>query len=335
MCGALVNDHIYITSPNCLLLFEPPLGVNREMWMRNNFRYGQDDPLSWPQPYCASHPHLSCLRLCERTKSDPDVPLFQLPVRGDFLQLDTSSLVRGPGFWAMERRIGFAQRCTVLLERCQTFVRGDAACVAAANRAEELKGWATMFLERLRNLPMMFARLCLCIAETQRLVLEVEALWTFYSTVRGKFTEVPSSSMPKVNVDLVGCFTTDIGVAQQLQRAGVPVWVLRPLEELAHTRIDKVGVLTTVDGRVHLGTCPLRLPSVYVGSGADEAKYIAFDQFTKSHLGIPNVFVWTVGELRTDASLGTKSQGKRKAPADAVFLPCKVNPYVLVRRLMS
>ncbi len=195
--GALVNDHIYIMSPNCLLLFEPPLGVNREMWMRNDFQYGQDDPLSWPQPYCASHPHLSCLRLCERTKSDPDVPLFQLPVRGDFLQLDTSSLVRGPGFWAMERRIGFAQCCTVLLERCQTFVRGDAACVAAANRAEELKGWATMFLERLRNLLMTFARLCLCVAETQRLVLEVEALWTFYSTVQGKFTEVPSSSMPK------------------------------------------------------------------------------------------------------------------------------------------
>ncbi len=55
------------------------------------------------------------------------------------------------------------------------------------------------------------------VAKTQRLALEVEALWTFYSNVRHKFTEVPSSSMPKVNIDLVRCFTTDIGVAQQLQ----------------------------------------------------------------------------------------------------------------------
>ncbi|PBK68380.1 hypothetical protein ARMSODRAFT_976187 [Armillaria solidipes] len=199
VCGALVNDRIYVTSPKC---------INFEMWMRNDFRYGQDDPTSWPQPYC------------------------------------------------------FAS-----------------------------------------------------VAETQRLVLEVEVLWTFYTTVRPIFTGIPSSSMPKADVDLVRRFTTDIGVAQQLQRAGVPVWVLCPLEDLVYTRIDKV------DGRVHLGTCPLRLPSVYVGPGADEAKYISFDQFTKSHLGIPNVFVWTVGELRTAAALPTKSHAKRNAPAEAVFLP--------------
>ncbi|KAK0430979.1 hypothetical protein EV421DRAFT_1912340 [Armillaria borealis] len=187
-----------------------------------------------------------------------------------------------------------------------------------------------MFLERLKNLPMTFPRLCLCVAETQRLILEVEALWTFYSSVRPKFTGIPSSSMPTADVDLVGCFTTDIGVAQQLQHVGVPVWVLRPLEDLAHTRIDKVGVVTEVNGHVHLGTCPLHLPSVYVGSGADEAKYSAFDQFTKSHLGMPNVFVWTVGELRAERSLATDTHGKRNAPAEAAFLPCKLHPYVLV-----
>ncbi len=113
------------------------------------------------------------------------------------------------------------------------------------------------------------------------------------------------------------------------------MWVLHPLEDLAHTRIDKVRVLTTVDGRVHLGTCPLCLPSVYVGSGADEAKYNVFDEFTKSHLGILNVFVWTVRELRMEATLVTKSQGKRKAPADAVFLPSKLHLSVFVRMLIS
>ncbi|PBK58799.1 hypothetical protein ARMSODRAFT_1027967 [Armillaria solidipes] len=302
VCGALVNDHIYVTSPNCPLLFDPPLGVNHEMWMRNDFRYGQDDPMSWPQPYCVSRPHLLCLRLCEKNPSDPDVPLFQLPVRGDFVELDTSSLVRGPGFWAREHQMVFDQRCRLILERCQNFAHDDTPCVGGANRAEELRGLATMFLERLKNLPMTLPRLCLCVAKTQRLVLEAEALWTFYTTVQPTFTGIPSSSTPKADVDLVGCFTTDI-------------------EDLVHTRIDKVEVVTKVDGRVHLGTCPLHLPSVYVGSGADEAKYISFDQFTKSHLGIPNVFVWTVGELRTAAALPTKSHAKRKAPAEAVFLP--------------
>ncbi|KAK0492173.1 hypothetical protein EDD18DRAFT_1047409, partial [Armillaria luteobubalina] len=97
LCGAVVNEHMFIMSPNCPLLFDPPLGVNCEMWMRNDYQYGEDDPLSWPQPYCASCPYLSCLRLCERMQSDPDLPLFQLPIWADFLKLDTSSLIHGPG----------------------------------------------------------------------------------------------------------------------------------------------------------------------------------------------------------------------------------------------
>ncbi|KAK0478123.1 hypothetical protein IW261DRAFT_1565110 [Armillaria novae-zelandiae] len=158
LCGAVVNEHMFITSPNCLLLFDPPLGVNREMWMRNDYRYGEDDPLSWPQPYCASRPYLSCLRLCERTQSDPDLPLFKLPIWADFLELDTTSLICRPGLWAEDR-------------------------------------------------------LCLCIAEMQRLVLEVEAISTFFSTIRPRFAAGATSPPPKADMDLVGCFTTDIGVA--------------------------------------------------------------------------------------------------------------------------
>ncbi|KAK0474218.1 hypothetical protein IW261DRAFT_1650979 [Armillaria novae-zelandiae] len=263
-------------------------GVNREMWMRNDYRYGEDDPLSWPQPYCASRPYLSCLRLCERTQSDPDLPLFKLPIRADFLELDTSSLIRGPGLWAEDRRSAFEHRCRW-----------------------ELIGWSSsrsmqvMFLERLKSLPMTFPRLCLCVAETQRLVLEVEAISTFFSTIRPRFAAGATSPPPKADMDLVGCFTTDIGVAQQLHRA---------------RRSHLVVEMSTVSGRVHLGTCPLRLPSVYVGSGADEGKYDAFDQFTRSHLGAPRVFAWTSGRLRSGPS---RTRGKQSIPAHGVFSPCK------------
>ncbi|KAK0481143.1 hypothetical protein EDD18DRAFT_1363245 [Armillaria luteobubalina] len=318
LCGAVVNEHMFITSPNCPLLFDPPLGVNREMWMRNDYRYGEDDPLSWPQPYCASRPYLSCLRLCERTQSDPDLPLFQLPIRADFLELDTSSLIRGPGLWAADCRSAFEHRCRVILGRSMNFARGDDASTAGANQLEQLKVYAGMFLERLKALPMTFPRLCLCVAETQRLVLEVEAISTFFSTIRPRFAACVTTPTPKADMDLVGCFTTDIGVAQQLHRAGVPVWLLRPLDDVAHTRIDKVVEMSTASGRVHLGTCPLRLPSVYVGSGGDEAKYNAFDHFTRSHLGPPRVFVWTSGQLRSEPS---RTRGKQNISAQGVFSP--------------
>ncbi|KAK0484238.1 hypothetical protein EDD18DRAFT_1112036 [Armillaria luteobubalina] len=229
-------------------------GVNREMWMRNNYRYGEDDPLSWPQPYCTSCPYLSCLQLCERMQSDPDLPLFQLPIQADFLKLDTSSLIHRPGL--------------VILGRSMNFARGDDASTVGANRLEQLKVYAGMFLERLKVLPMTFPRLCLCVAETQRLVLEVEAILTFFSTIR--------------------------------------------------PRIDKVIEMSTTSGHVHLGTCPLRLPSVYVGSGSDEAKYNAFDHFTRSHLGPLRVFAWTSGQLRSEPS---RTWGKQNISTQGVFSP--------------
>ncbi|KAK0477452.1 hypothetical protein IW261DRAFT_1634786 [Armillaria novae-zelandiae] len=200
--------------------------------------------------------YLSCLRLCERTQSDPDLPLFKLPIRADFLELDTSSLIRGPGLWAEDRRSAFEHRCRVILGRSMNLAVGDDASIVGANRVEQLKVYAVMFLERLKSLPMTFPRLCLCVTEMQRLVLEVEAISTFFSTIQSK----------------------------QLHRAGVPIWVLRPLNDVMHTRIDKVVEMSTVSGRIHLGTCPLRLPSIYVGSGTDEGKYDTFDQFTRSHL---------------------------------------------------
>ncbi|KAK0215524.1 hypothetical protein IW262DRAFT_1465183 [Armillaria fumosa] len=241
LCGAVVNEHMFITSPNCLLLFNPPLGVNHEMWMRNDYQYGEDDPLSWPQPYY------------------PDLPLFQLPIRADFLELDTSSLIRGPGL--------------VILGRSMNFTHADDDSIMGANQVEQLKV------------------LCLCVAEMQRLVLEVEAISTFFSTICPRFAACATSPTPKADMDLIGCFTTNIGMAQQLHRAGVPIWVLQPLDDLMHIRIGKVIEMNTTSGCVHLGTCPLCLPSIYVGSGADEAKYNTFDQFTRSHLGAlsPNI----------------------------------------------
>ncbi len=200
------------------------------------------------------------------------------------------------------------------------FPCADDESIVGANRVEQLKAYAVMFLERLKGLPMTFSRLCLCVAETQRLVLEVEAILTFFSTICPRFTACATSLMPKADMDLVGCFTIDIGMAQQFHRAGVPIWVLQPLNDLVHTRIDKVVEMNTMSGCVHLGTCPLHLPSVYVGSGTDEAKYNVFDQFTRSHLGALSVFTWTSGQLWSEPST---SWGKRNSPAQGVFSPCK------------
>ncbi|KAK0443338.1 uncharacterized protein EV420DRAFT_1649274 [Desarmillaria tabescens] len=242
--GALVNDNIFITSPNCTGLYSPPLGVNREMWMWEDFRYGVDDPLD---------------------DSDPDVPLFELLLWEDFEELDPSSLIRRPGFWCREHRCVFQQCCWAILGGCEGIPHVDEAAKAGANRADELLGYARMFLECLDGLPLTFHRLCLCIAEMQRLILEAEAIKFFFGTICPSFLAPVSEHVPKPDADLVGCIMMDISVAQQFHQAGVPVWLLRALDTLPHTRINAVGRLKTAEGRLHMGPCPLRLPSVYVG----------------------------------------------------------------------
>ncbi|KAK0183880.1 hypothetical protein F5146DRAFT_1146475 [Armillaria mellea] len=175
---------------------------------------------------------------------------------------------------------------------------GDDESAAGANHAEELQADAALFLDQLKSMLMTFHRLCLSVAETQRLVLEVQAIWAYFLTIRPWFTVLDgTSSMRKVDMDLVGCFTTNIQVTQQLHGAEVPVWVLHPLDDLVHMRIDKVAAITTMDGRVHLGPCPLCLRSVFMGSGAQEGKYKVFDQFTRSQFEAPNVFAWMSGQL--------------------------------------
>ncbi|KAK0189315.1 hypothetical protein F5146DRAFT_1003250 [Armillaria mellea] len=65
---------------------------------------------------------------------------------------------------------------------------GDDKSAAGANCAEELQVDAALFLDWLKNMPMTFHRLCLSVTETQRLVLEVQTIWAYFSTIRPQFT---------------------------------------------------------------------------------------------------------------------------------------------------
>ncbi|KAK0498191.1 hypothetical protein EDD18DRAFT_1103789 [Armillaria luteobubalina] len=46
--GALVEEGWFMVTPNVLGLYQPPLGINWEMYIRADFRYGADDSLLWP-----------------------------------------------------------------------------------------------------------------------------------------------------------------------------------------------------------------------------------------------------------------------------------------------
>ncbi|KAJ3728409.1 hypothetical protein C8R42DRAFT_571724, partial [Lentinula raphanica] len=81
--GAILpNDHI-ISSPNCDILFEPPLS-NRYVRLRRNLHYFHDDPLFYPQPFNHLLPHLSLIRTPSPNPQHPFAAAWINPLNVDF-----------------------------------------------------------------------------------------------------------------------------------------------------------------------------------------------------------------------------------------------------------
>jgi hypothetical protein len=77
----------FVASPNVDYIPQPPLGASREVYMRADFRYADDDYIHWPQTYYYHYPYLPAIR-CEPTNEqspnsilwwnpEPASPLFQ------------------------------------------------------------------------------------------------------------------------------------------------------------------------------------------------------------------------------------------------------------------
>lgn len=60
--AAVVGEGKYfVTSSNQHHVFAPPLGDQRQVRLRSDSRYGDDDPVLWPQPYMPYHSHFGAI----------------------------------------------------------------------------------------------------------------------------------------------------------------------------------------------------------------------------------------------------------------------------------
>ncbi|KAK0209574.1 hypothetical protein IW262DRAFT_1468839 [Armillaria fumosa] len=153
--GVLIDKEWLMITPNGSGLYQPPLGINREMYMRADFKYGADDPLLWPQFYVRSDPWLCCIRKRPRGSLDPDfLPLYEPITRSDF---DTS------GSPLQDNQLGKFQDTSLARLR------------ASAQKIDFHCGLSTL-LHCLESLPFTFNRLHLTVSETQHVAIEMHAI---------------------------------------------------------------------------------------------------------------------------------------------------------------
>ncbi|KAH6874856.1 hypothetical protein BKA70DRAFT_1479854 [Coprinopsis sp. MPI-PUGE-AT-0042] len=229
--GAVIdNGHYFITTQSALHIPLPPLGHCREVWMRADYRYADDDLLQWPQPYNYMHPHLSVLRN-PPLRGDPFDGLFVSPL--DFGIRLVSGVIH-------RLDIDFQRMLEYAVSSVQIQVEGyrervDTPYNDNDNNVFMAANLMWNFLTRVKDFPMTRNELLRSVAESQRYARETLAYIDYYVDFKPRMDGIakPATTVAKV----VGAFVQDALVAQQLQAAGIPFWFVHPVSD--HTLVFK------------------------------------------------------------------------------------------------
>jgi hypothetical protein len=287
------------------------LGGDRHLFLRSNLRYGDDDPLQWPQPFLDSYSHISCIPRSPVSAKDPESIMWYTPSRRDFVA-DNAVLcgVGKPERWLFR---DLQSLSLALIGRAHTSKFREQILVS------QLTNVLSHLLHRLEFISTGFFTMCLGVREMQRIYLELTALLNYMEYYR-----LRSTSLGTID-NIMGAFTHDPLVCDCLYKAGIPVWFIRPYSALNSIRIRALAPVTKPVGVLPLEPSSRPVyPAIYRGRGDVLEKYIALGRNILGYLRYPNPF----GYLRAKplaAPLAVAVPSKREIRAQR-FTPCKFHP---------
>ncbi|KAH6902229.1 hypothetical protein BKA70DRAFT_1435388 [Coprinopsis sp. MPI-PUGE-AT-0042] len=257
--GAVIDDgHYFITTQNAQFIPLPPLGYCREVWMRADFRYADDDPLQWPQPYNYMHPHLSVLRN-PPLHGDPFEYLFISPL--NFGVHLISGVIHGLDE-TFQRMLEYAVSSVQIhvegyRERVNTpYNDNDNNVFMAANLMSN-------FLTRIKDFPMTRNELLRSVAELQRYARETMAYIDYYVEVKPCINGIAKRATTVANV--IGAFVQDALIAQELQAAGIPFWFVHPVSDVGHVRVEALATLRLPQPTLVFKDAKPKMPIIFKG----------------------------------------------------------------------
>ncbi|KAK7461753.1 hypothetical protein VKT23_008183 [Stygiomarasmius scandens] len=228
--GAVISDSGYfVISPNMDVLYAPAVELCRtRMWKNRHF--GKDDPLYFPQPYAESIGHLAVIPLPSLDVRHEHALAWHVPSKDEFSRLDPSKPYSGLGTL-------HANIITQLQEWSEPLLQcSREASVSTDHYVREGRNNLGRLLDFL-DVPMSceecFLRLACLQCQSLELLARLNWLEIFYPRLKDR--DFPHSLEPQ----LMGAFVDNQNDADKLFKAGIPIWVVRSVEHLPATRIDK------------------------------------------------------------------------------------------------
>ncbi|KAF4571762.1 hypothetical protein EYR40_008285 [Pleurotus pulmonarius] len=233
----LFEGRAFITTPNADNIYDPVLGLTTIVQLRQDGRFGAEDPFLLPQQYTREHPHLACIRRPPTERENTRDVMFMNPVREYDFRASHQSRIGQLDHHLVSR---IREPAVLLVRRYYAFIetRPD----LSQNRrfhghATQLKIW----IGRLESTKASWPDTLFSFTQAQRHFLELEA-YLEYMQVRKPLMDSPEyGAILKPVANFVGAVTNKVVVVEELAKAGVPVWLIRPIREFhADTRIDMV-----------------------------------------------------------------------------------------------
>ncbi|KAJ7046015.1 hypothetical protein C8F04DRAFT_1063143 [Mycena alexandri] len=268
--GALAQigaEHYFITTNVNYIPALPSIEKPHKLYLRSDMRYGTDDPMLWPQQYTPKYCHMAVIP-SKGARPDLDVMWWNPSVQEDFIV--GSAVTRGLGRLPRPRFSAFLPAVNDLVRRCTELKRTSPQLVIPL--FGDLIQYILMWVEQLETLPTTFPKMVFAVTSLQRAVLELEALYRYMTVCKPRMDNYLAFSGGAEIAQCVGAFTSSVMHAQQLSAAGIPFWLIRPLDVFDRENILEIVPLLEPhfglpDDNAHAASAP---PALYTGNSTEE-----------------------------------------------------------------
>ena len=270
----------FITSANQNFILAPPLG-EREVRLRTDTRYGDDDPVLWPQPYMSHNCHFACIPR-PNSLADHEI-IWWTPTYDHFVPFRSSlSPVGGLGKLSPLKYGVLKSSVDSLLLRAKNYQEATAAS-SRPPMLQPIVKWLEHCLFQLGSVYATFRQVEFLVRDLQRVWLELRALLDYMEIFKPRIDgNAPAVIEP---AETTGAFTTSVRVAQDFFTAGLPFWLLRPASELTDQVVHAVVELAQPESFPDLTLTPHpRYPVIFKGSSSSLEKYQSIHDFARNFL---------------------------------------------------